>query len=409
MVAGDLGQKLKGAVDGGVLAAKRRMNQELQQLSYNLQTTRPVGKPVVFQVELTNDCPMTCTMCPRTHSMQRSIGHMSPAIFNRILAEAAGSTSRFYLHHFGDSLLHPDLGYFIGEATRRNIRGYLSANPVLLTKQRIEAIVDNGLHEIVLSLDGVTPETAEAVRGKAAHNVKMAERRVRELVKYRDSVQSPFPRIVLQIVRQKQNMHEVGEWVRRWKDAAGIDRVKVKSYVTWSGGEDLINDLRVAPAAPERVVVCEKPWTSVTILWDGTVVPCNFDHDALYPLGNIGQQTLQEIWRSERMTALRCHHRDGDLDAIDLCRGCIDKEGYPVRKVYYPLNRFQQSVTPMSYEFAPGEPGNGGGREGQRRRGRAVVTRAFDTPYKDRPLGHRVTRGSQKARRSRVDINPFED
>src|ERR1700691_3636671 len=154
----------------GVTAVRRRVNRELQQFAYNLQMVRPVGRPVVFQVELTNDCPMTCTMCPRTHSMQRTVGNMSRQVFLRILDEAADTTSRFYLHHFGDSLLHPELGDFIGEARRRGILGYLSANPVLLTRQRIHAVVDNQLHELNLSIDGMTGETSQAVRGRGAHN-----------------------------------------------------------------------------------------------------------------------------------------------------------------------------------------------------------------------------------------------
>src|SRR5579859_5427243 len=147
-------------VNDVVTSGRRCLNEELQQFSYNMQTIRPVGRPVVFQVELTNNCPMTCTMCPRTHSMERPLGNMSRELYLKIVNEASASTSRFFMHHFGDSLVHPDLGYFIGEATRRGINGYLSANPALLTKQRIHAIVDNQLHEINLSLDGVTDETS---------------------------------------------------------------------------------------------------------------------------------------------------------------------------------------------------------------------------------------------------------
>ena len=150
-------------------------------------------------------------------------------------------------------------------------------------------------------------------------------------MEYRDSVHSPFPRIVLQIVRQKQSAHEVGEWLRKWDNISCIDRVKVKLYVTWSGGEEAIT-LRAAPSVPERAVVCEKPWTSVTIMWDGTVVPCNFDHDGLYSLGNVADQTLQEIWRSERLAALRRHHRDGNPDEVTLCRGCVDKGLFEVNR-----------------------------------------------------------------------------
>ncbi|WP_300607433.1 radical SAM/SPASM domain-containing protein [Trebonia sp.] len=375
-------------------SSRRCLNQELQQFSYNLQTIRPVGRPVVFQVELTNNCPMTCTMCPRTHSMERSIGNMSRELYHKILDEAAGSTSRFYMHHFGDSLVHPDLGHFVGEATRRGINGYLSANPVLLTRQRIRAIVDNGLHELNLSLDGVTAETSEAVRGKAARNVALAEKRIHELLDYRASARSPYPRIVLQIVRQKQNAHEVKDWLAKWSPVSEIDRIKVKSYVTWSGGEEPINELRISPAAARPGVVCEKPWTSVTILWDGTVVPCNFDHDGLYPLGNVAEQTLREIWAGEPLTTLRCRHRDRDLSDIPLCRDCVDMEGFPVRKWYYPVNRLRQAVTPASYEFKPARPSSNGRAEQAQR-----VSRAFATPYRDKPLGHHVTRAQSRARK----------
>jgi len=378
-------------------SSRRCLNHELQQFSYNLQTTRPVGKPVVFQVELTNNCPMTCTMCPRTHSMERPIGNMSRELFLKIVNEATSTTSGFYMHHFGDSLVHPDLGFFIGEATKREIGGYLSANPVLLTKQRIHAIVDNQLREINLSLDGITDDTSEAVRGKAARNVKLAEKRIHELLEYRALTGSPYPRIVLQMVRQKQNKHELKEWLRKWSAVSEIDRVKVKSYVTWSGGEEAINDLRIDPLPTRPDVVCEKPWTSVTILWDGTVVPCNFDHDGLYPLGNVTRQTLREIWAGEPLTTLRCRHRDRDLADIPLCRDCIDMEGFPVKKWYYPANRLFQAVTPASYEFSPDRPS-----PSEQGNDKPRVSHSFVTPYRDKPLGHSVSRWQRKARKEAI-------
>lgn len=258
---------------------RRTLNSELLQSSYNRQWTGAVGKPVVFQIELTNHCPMTCQMCPRTHSMRRPLGYMDFDIVRRVIDEIAGTTSAVFLHHFGDSLLHPELGEFVGYAARRGVRPHLSANPVLLNDKRIRALVDNGLHELVLSLDGVTGETSAAVRGRAAANVGLAERKVRALVDYRRSVGSATPYIVIQIVRQKQNAHEVEEWLARWRGEPGIDRVKVKSYVTWDGRHDEINSLCIEPRQSTADVVCDKPWTSLTVLWDGQVVPCCFDYD----------------------------------------------------------------------------------------------------------------------------------
>lgn len=334
----------------------RSLNRELQQLSYDRQWIGAVGRPVVFQIEVTNRCPMQCEMCPRTHAMTRQLGFMDAPVYRRIIDEAAATTSRVFLHHFGDSLLHPELGAFIRYAEDRKIQTYLSANPVLLTERRIRALVDNGLHELVLSLDGVTPETSAVVRGDAARNVELAERRTRDLIAYRRQAGSRKPFLILQMVRQKQNVHEVEEWLRKWEAVDGVDQVKVKSYMNWNGSDETINRLRIKPGAVSGVV-CDKPWTSLTILWDGRVVPCCFDYDGIETLGNVTEQSLREIWESGRLRYLRACHRDGRVDDVPLCRDCTDKEGYPVRKWYYPLNRFLHNESPMGAQWSPRDAG----------------------------------------------------
>ena len=330
---------------------QRRVNTEVLQFAYNRQWARAVGKPVVYQIELTNHCPMTCQMCPRTHAMERPLGHMALELFQRIVDQASSSTRAVFLHHFGDSLLHPQLGDFIGYAAAKGIRTHLSANPALLTKRRIQAIVDGGLNELVLSLDGVTPETSEAVRGRAARNVDLAERRIGELIDYRLRTGSSKPFIILQIVRQRQNEHEVEAWLSKWRGYHGVDRLKVKSYVSWDGREEKINNLRIEPKTADPSLVCDKPWTSVAILWDGRVVPCCFDYDGIMTLGSLADQSLEEIWRGETLAALRQAHRTRDLSGVALCAKCNDKDGYPVRKLYYPLNRLLQPQSAIGAEW----------------------------------------------------------
>lgn len=334
-----------------LLTLRRGLNEELLQLSYNGQWTKPVGRPAVFQVELTNNCPMTCRMCPRTHAMTRGTGYMSQTVYRRVIDEASKSTSRLFLHHFGDSLLHPELGQCIRYAADRSIKTYLSANPVLLTRPRIEALVDNGLSELVLSLDGVTGETSSAVRGRAARNVELAEKRIQSLLDYRAERGSKNPYVILQIVRQRQNAHEIDDWLAKWEGRPGIDRLKVKSYITWNGREEKIKSLRPEGDPVRPPVVCDKPWTSVTVLWDGRVVPCCFDYDGLETLGDLGQQSLDEIWRGEPLVRLRDAHRRGALEDIPLCASCTDKDGYPVRKLFYPLNRLAGRQSPSGDEW----------------------------------------------------------
>jgi len=337
------------AADGGVGRRLRRvLNDELNQWSYNRQALATLGEPVVFQIELTNHCPMACVMCPRTKSMTRPLGYMDEALFQRIIREMSAYTSKVFLHHFGDSLVHPGLGPFIRYARDHGVKSYLSTNPALLTESRSKELVDSGLHELVLSLDGLTPDTSAAVRGKAARNVLDAERKIAWLVEYRHERQAKRPYLIMQFVRQQMNQHETREWLAKWTAAPGIDAVKVKSYVAWDGQDARINALRISTSASPDAVVCDKPWTSVTILWDGRVVPCCFDYDGKCLLGDLREASLREIWRGARMQALRRAHRDGALCGVDLCARCTDKEGYPVGKWYYPLNRLFLCRTPLA-------------------------------------------------------------
>lgn len=336
----------RSAVNG----IRRWINRELNQFSYNRQTLQTLGGPEVFQVELTNHCPMTCVMCPRTYNMSRALGYMDAALYEKIVNEISKFSSRIFLHHFGDSLMHPELPTLIRSAAQHDIKTFLSTNPILLTNDRARGIVDSGLHELVISLDGVSPETNLAIRGRAASDVARAEEQIEFLLQYRQRQSRKKPRIILQFVRQKMNLHEYQAWIEKWRSVEGIDHIKVKSFVSWDGHEQKINALRPELTAEPNEIVCDKPWTSVTILWDGRVVPCCFDYDGLFVLGDLREQTLDQIWRGEAMTSLRQAHRDRNLSDIRLCKNCTDKEGYAIGKPYYPINRLLTKRMPLAEE-----------------------------------------------------------
>jgi radical SAM protein with 4Fe4S-binding SPASM domain len=315
------------------------INSEANQFCYNHQTIKSFGNPTVYQIELTNDCPMKCIMCPRTNRMTREVGYISENLYKNIINQTAQYSSRIFLHHFGESLLHPKLGEFISYAKNHKIKTFLSANPALLTEKRSKQLVDNGLYELVLSLDAVNNSTNSAIRGKAAGNIELAEINILKLLEYRKKVKSKYPKIILQIIKQKKNIEEIQKWIEKWKANKNIDRLKIKSYITWDGKDEGINNLQTDIVNVYSQIVCDKPWTSVSVLWDGRVVPCCFDYDGLYVLGDLKIQTLNEIWNGEKMQYLRSCHKHREQNKILLCEKCTDYEGYPVSKWNYPINR----------------------------------------------------------------------
>ncbi len=68
---------------------------------------------------------------------------------------------------------------------------------------------------------------------------------------------------------------------------------------------------------------CWKLWHSCVITWDGMVVPCCFDKDALHRLGDLKQTSFRELWHGEAYNDFRRKLLKG-RDQIDICVNCTE-------------------------------------------------------------------------------------
>ena len=71
---------------------------------------------------------------------------------------------------------------------------------------------------------------------------------------------------------------------------------------------------------------CEWLYYSVTILWNGDVVPCCRDAQGEYVMGNILEQDFNEIWNGRKFKEFR-RRVNSDQANLGLCRLC---SGYGV-------------------------------------------------------------------------------
>ena len=53
---------------------------------------------------------------------------------------------------------------------------------------------------------------------------------------------------------------------------------------------------------------CEYPWLSLTVMADGNVVPCTQISNNELVLGNVNNNTLEEIWNSKEYEEFRKMH-----------------------------------------------------------------------------------------------------
>jgi radical SAM protein with 4Fe4S-binding SPASM domain len=71
---------------------------------------------------------------------------------------------------------------------------------------------------------------------------------------------------------------------------------------------------------------CEFPWTSLTVMADGSVVPCTQDYDTEMVLGNVNEKTLKEIWNGESCKKLRQMHITGKFSKNHKCQERCDQK-----------------------------------------------------------------------------------
>jgi len=220
------------------------------------------------------------------------------------------------LHIWGEPLLHPRLMDMISVCRENRISCEISTNATLLDRERSESLLDSGLNAIYLCMDGMKPETYEQIRCRADFN------------RTRDNILGFLARkvekgVIKPQVNMKPTAEEVHDFIEAWQ-LPGVDRINVKAFDTWGGQLDDISSLGIEGngSKPKRYH-CPNLWYHVHIYWDGTLVCCDRDFDALYPLGNVSEGVMK-AWRGTAMARLRRKHLEQKLDDVPSCRNCVE-------------------------------------------------------------------------------------
>jgi radical SAM protein with 4Fe4S-binding SPASM domain len=146
-------------------------------------------------------------------------------------------------------------------------------------------------------------------------------------------MKSRTPNVALQFLVMKHNEHEIPE-IRKLAEEIGVDRLLIKNIEVHNKQE--ANEWLPAGALYRRyhfdgqdLIVkgaekksCTRPWLSTLINWDGEVVPCCFDKNGQYPMGNIHNvNDVDTIWRGQSFSNFR-ERLLAERKSIDICRNC---------------------------------------------------------------------------------------
>lgn len=313
-------------------------------------------EPYLFNIETTNKCNMQCKMCPRTTKMTRKIQDMDSEIF-KIVSEQIFPHKRhifdrwikfiekemgisvndkgenpFYffissqavtMHGFGEPLLDPFLESRIAMLTEKKLPTYFSCNPSNINLNKIERLFHAGLKYIKFSLDSISDEKMREIRGPYANYTK-AKDRILRVIDLKEKNNYPVTIVVCMIKISKDQDEEAKEFIKYW------ERQNVYVYI-----KSLDNQWYFKPERSEKpkshyeYQYCEFPWTSLTVMVDGTVVPCTQDYNCEMNFGNVKKSSLKEIWNSKQYQEFRMMHITGKFPKNYKC-----KERCDLKKVF---------------------------------------------------------------------------
>lgn len=271
-------------------------------------------------IEVTAACDQSCIHCGRAF-MERPKKTMRVDLFQQIVREIGrhNPDCEVWPTFMGEALLlgkrlFPLIRY-AREAGCRKIT--LNSNGNRLTEENIEGLLTCGLDRFIVSCDGHSAETYERIRVGGRFDRLYSG--IHRLLQRMRSARLESPLIELQFSIFDENEHELEDFKKYWLDQGVV--VKCRPKVYWSG--TIPGGSRRVSTDPNRTP-CLWALDTAAIHWNGNVVMCAIDCEGKYVAGNVGQQSLKEIWNGPLawLRSLQQQRRFRELPEI--CRQCPD-------------------------------------------------------------------------------------
>jgi pyrroloquinoline quinone biosynthesis protein E len=309
------------------------------------ETAAGLEAPLGLLAELTHRCPLQCPYCSNPLSLERVNGELSTEAWCDVLAQAA-ELGVLQLHlSGGEPTVRRDLAQIVAQAARVGLYTNLITAGVLLTRQRLEDLVANGLEHVQISIQDSNPGNADRIaQYSGGHAKKLDVARWAKALKLPLTLNAPIhrqnidslPAIIELALRLGAQRLEVAHvqyygWALKNRQALMPTRTQVLTSAELVAEARsrlkgvLVIDFVVPDYYARRPKPCMGGWGRgiITITPSGKVLPCHAAQtiDGLC-FENVRERSLREIWRdSQAFAAFR-----GTAWMREPCRSCEFRE-----------------------------------------------------------------------------------
>jgi len=266
-------------------------------------------------IEITNVCNLNCKFCPETN---RKKEFMTIERFEEIIKKIHKHTNLVCLHVKGEPLLHKELGNILNILEKYNLKANITTNGTLI-KEKLGIIrLSNSIRQINFSIHSFL-QNDNINKNYLIDIFESVDELKNIIVSYRlwnlKSIKEN--EINLNIINSIESYYNVHNLRNKLIDHEFIkvdDNIFINQDIefTW-------------PDINKEIIVengrCLALKDQVAILVDGTVVPCCLDNNGDIPLGNILEESFEDILSKNESITIKKNF-ENNIITCRLCKTC---------------------------------------------------------------------------------------
>jgi radical SAM protein with 4Fe4S-binding SPASM domain len=344
---------------------------------FGATTLQPSGAPVILVWEITRSCNLHCVYCHVDADQNPMKDELTRREKLELVQQVAEAGTNALMIAGGEPLTSPDLPEMIHQAHRRGLYTVLITNGTLLSLENALCLKGAGLDYVKVSIDSVSPEIHDALRGKGCWEKAIA------------GIQNAVDAGIdtgISITATQANFSQMPKIVQMAKNL-GCRRIIIFNFVpSGRGGNEIEldldgekrrkmlhlimaetrckilgqNPLEISTTAPQAPLVadrilrefsfnqlargamnllpygriqagaaffskgCSAGITLLSVDPDGSIRPCDM---LPFKVGNIREKSLMEIW-TKNPVLIKLRNREnirgwcGHCSIRDICGGC---------------------------------------------------------------------------------------
>ena len=273
-------------------------------------------------VEITNICNLKCAFCPDT---KREKEFMKAQDFSIIAKKIKGFTNLITLHVKGEPLMHPELDKILRLCEENNLQVNITTNGTLLKEKRNILFNNSALRQLNISLHSLNQN--EEMKESYDEYLKNIFEAVDELTSLNKNLYISYRLWNLKNISENDENHSILNKLQEKYNMENLKEIaKENEFVELSKNIFLNQDIEFSwPNIDGKIIseygTCRALRDQIAILVNGDVVPCCLDQNGEIKLGNIFENSLEEILNSSLSKSIKKGFEEGKL-VHNLCKKC---------------------------------------------------------------------------------------